>query len=152
MDLSKLANKKTLYIAIAVIVVIVVIYLLGKHSGGNKDKKVKVQVDVSDGDTVTKYDPTDLVSELNRTLTTSYYFGGTERCKALEQLNDLPNASFMATVYGYKKATGSTLIEHLDDCNWYCMGHHTGDYSIKPNYHDVIKSKIAILKQTYKEV
>ncbi|MGH1336068.1 MAG: hypothetical protein ACRBFS_08060 [Aureispira sp.] len=149
MDLSKI-NKKTWLIIGAVVLAVVLAFLVSKHA--NKDKKkVNVTVDISDGNTIAQYDPTNLVAELESTLTTTYFFGGQERCDALKKLFELPNAAFMATVYGYEKATGTSLIAHLDACQWYCHGYHTGD-SMTTSYQNAIKDKISILKQTYKQV
>lgn len=157
--LQNIPPKHLAIVVVVVVILVVVVYLIGKHSKSNK-KKVDVTVDLTDGNgTTIQYDPSKLVEKLDRTLSTTYYWDASERCKVVKELMALPNGAFMATVYGYEKHTGQTLEAAFDACWKKCrtpsllrsisfgpLLHYIND---KMDDFEIVLQRFNILKPTY---
>ena len=81
------------------------IYFTGLAAEKEKEKEISIGVNITDanGQTIS-YDPSTLMRKLHKGLTTSYFFDFSERCEPLQQLMNLDNLRFMATVKAYQKA------------------------------------------------
>jgi len=111
-------QPKHYYIGGAVLLLVVLLIFLWGKSAGRKQRKevpvdVKVNIQDENGNTV-EYDPTPLVRRLNEGLTTTCWWNCTERCLALEDLNDLDAVRFMAAVKAYRAKYQTSLETHIE--------------------------------------
>jgi hypothetical protein len=142
-------TKNQLYISGAV-VLIVLIFVLGNYFGktSSTNKKIDVQVDLKDeeGNTIT-YDPNELLEQLHKGLTTTYFFDFSERCEPIKALYNLDAVRFMATVRAYKVKYGVDLQIDIAGCNVGCS--ESGSYG-KYGYFMLIEKRIKELDSIVK--
>lgn len=146
---NPLLTKNQLYIA-GLVVLIVLIFVLGNYFGktSKTNKHIDVQVDIKDenGDTLA-YDPNDLITRLNKGLTTRYYFDFSERCIPIKELYELDSLRFMAAVKAYRAKYGTDIQVHMQACNVGCdaspdlgsLGYFSLIYNRIDNFKDIIK-------------
>lgn len=139
-------TKNQLYIG-GLIVLIILVFVLGNYFGKKsktvEHKEIDVQVNIKDenGNTVA-YDPNDLITRLNKGLTTRYYFDFSERCNVIKELYNLDAARFMATIKAYKVKYNEDIQTHMRACYVDCNTGTGGD----DNYFDKIYQRIIALQ------
>lgn len=118
------ANQKKYLAAGGLVVVLIVVFILGKMQGRTEkeQREIDVQVNIKDGNGQTvAYDPNELLTRLHKGLTTTYLWGISERCDALEELYNLDAARFMAAVKAYEEKYGVSIVVHMNACYRSCF-------------------------------
>lgn len=108
-------NKDHVFIGVGAVGVIVILYILFKPQKTEEQITVTATIQDQNGN-IASYNPTKIVKELRKVLTTTYYLDFSERWAAINRFYKLDNFRFMAVVKAYETAYNVTLESDMRSC------------------------------------